>query len=229
MPLAEKRPTEHGEILRNLTQLASLVPNSLWQYALTNVLHAAVLVTAAHTVAEQGLPGPRTKGHLRSHTTSLFAVHVLTASWSAVHTEHAAHFAGASSAFGDHVPPGTHLVLQTVSVVTVHVVATFSVVGWQLEQGPQTWGLFRPFVENVAPRVQRVMQSVSVVAVHSPTFFSVASSHVEHCAHGVMPAVEKATPGTHFLRHTVSFVALHGVPTTSVVASHDEQVEHAFG
>ena len=150
-------------------------------------------------------------------------------SWSAVHTEHAAHITGASTALGDHVPPGTHLVSQTVSVVTVQVVATFSAVGWQLEQGPQTWGLFRPFFENVAPRVQRVMQSVSVVAVHSPTFFSLASSHVEHCAHGVMPDVEKATPGTHRLRQRVSAVALHGVPTTSVIASHDEQVEHTFG
>ena len=229
MPLSEKRPTEHGEILRNLTQLASLDPNSLWQYALTKPRHAGVLVFPAHTMASQGEPGPREKPHFRSHTVSLPGSHLLNMSWSAVHTEHAAHFAGASTALGDHVPPGTHLVSQTVSVVTVHVVATFSAVGWQLEQGPQTWGLFRPFVENVAPRVQRVMHNVSVVAVQSPTFFSLASSHVEHCAHGDTPAVEKATPGTHRLRHTVSAVALHGVPTTSVVASHDEQVEHAFG
>ena len=229
MPLAEKRPTEHGEILRNLTQLASLVPISLWQYALTKPRHAGVLVFPAHTMASQGEPGPRVKPHFRSHTVSLPGSHLLNMSSSTVHTEHAAHFAGASTAFGDHVPPGTQRFTHLVSVVTVHVVATFSVVGWQLEQGPQTWGVCRPFVENVAPRVQRVIQSVSVVAVHSPTFFSVASSHVEHCAHGVMPEVEKASPGTHFLRHTVAAVALHGVPTTSVVASHDEQVEHAFG
>ena len=107
MPLAEKRPTEHGEILRNLTQFASFAPDTLLQYALTNVLHAAVLVSAAHTVAEHGDPGPRMKGHFRSHTVSLSAVQVLTASWSAVHTEHATHFAGVLSALGDHVPPGT--------------------------------------------------------------------------------------------------------------------------
>jgi hypothetical protein len=107
LPLAEKRPTEHGEIFRNLAQPTSLTPASLLQYALTNVLHAVDLVSAAHTVAEHGDPGPRMKGHLRSHTTSLSAVHALNMSSSAVHTEHAAHFAGAFIALGDHVRPGT--------------------------------------------------------------------------------------------------------------------------